>query len=438
MVKRITKNRLAYLAFFLSIALLTLLCFRYYRIGIPTNEIIIFSIFSLFSISILFVSFKFYNSAINPISIYIPFLILLSYSFIQLSNLQVGYSIKSILVILFSVISYILSSMSKISLKGGSKRKFLSKKSRRFLLFLLTLGALLTFLLESRRIGYIPILHLTNKNVYSDMNENVIPLIHYFITLLAFLPAWIYILYKQSIVTKRESNILILIILFILLNYLSRQILLLLFLCSFGAYMFYNKINKKVIFRFIGALAVIFILITIIRFQTIETSVPIAEYYRIVAGIDNPKVSFTEAFLVEYSTKRFVVFNNVINYADNIKFLGLGQYTLKPIMSLLFLDNLGFTSNVPELNTENLVTTYMADPYLDFRIIGVILINALYGLLSITFYKKIKRGEEDGIVGFWIITFCLIMGVFINFFNTMLIWLGLIFNRLLIKPSNDG
>ncbi|MEN6568922.1 MAG: O-antigen polymerase [Rikenellaceae bacterium] len=435
MVKRITKNRLTYLAFFLSIALLALLCFRYYRIGIPANEIIIFSFFSVFSISILFASFKFYNSVINPISIYFPFLILLSYSFIQLSNLQVGYSIKSILVILFSIISYILSSMSKISFKKGDKKKYLSKRSRRFLLFLLIIGAILTFLLESRRIGYIPILHLTNRNVYSDMNENVIPLMHYFITLLAFLPSWIYILYKQGIVRKRESKTLILITLFILLNYLSKQIILLLILCSFGTYIYYNKINKKIILSFIGGLAVIFILITIIRFQSIDTTAAIAEYYRIVAGIDNPEVSFTEAFLVEYSTKRFVAFNNVINYADNIKFLGLGQYTLKPIISILFLDNLGFTSNVPELNTENLVTTYIADPYLDFRFIGVILLNILYGFLSITFYKKIKSGDEDGIVGFWIIVFCLLMGVFINFFNTMMIWLGFLFNRLLIKPS---
>lgn len=438
MVKRITKNKLTYWAFFLSIVLLALLCFRYYRIGIPTKEVIVFALFFLFSISILFISFKFYNSVINPISIYVPFLVLLSYSFIQLSNLQEGYSLKSILVILFSIVSYIISSMSKTSLKNGDKKIFLSKKSRRFLLFLLILGALLTFLLESRRIGYIPILHLTNKNVYSDMNENVIPLLHYFITLLAFLPSWIYILYKQGIVTRRVSKFLILIALFILLNYLSRQIILLLILCSFGTYIHYNNISKKIIMRFIGSLAIIFVLITFIRFQSIDTTVDIAQYYRIVSGIDNPKVSFTEAFLVEYSTKRFVAFNNVINYADNVRFLGLGQYTLKPIISLLFLDNLGITSNVPELNTENLVTTYMSDPYLDFRIIGVILINALYGLMSITFYKKIKRGDEDGIVGFWIIVYCLVMGVFINFFNTMLIWLGIIFNRLLIKPSNNG
>ena len=133
-----------------------------------------------------------------------------------------------------------------------------------------------------------------------------------------------------------------------------------------------------------------------------------------------------------------MAFNDVINYADKIKFWGFGQYSFKPIMSLLFLDDLGITSKVPELNTETLVTTYLADPYLDFRIIGVILINAFYGLLSITFYKKIKEGDEDGIIGFWIVAFCLLMGVFINFFNTMLVWLGLFFNRLLIKPSNNG
>ena len=92
-------------------------------------------------------------------------------------------------------------------------------------------------------------------------------------------------------------------------------------------------------------------------------------------------------------------------------------------------------SNIPELDTENAVSTYMADPYLDFRYIGVILLNFIYGFLSITFYKRIKKGEEDAIVPFWIVSFCLIMGIFINFFNTMIIWLGFLFNRLLVKPS---
>lgn len=435
MVTKITRNKITYIALFLSIVTWAFLCIRYYKIGISIDEILLFSIFFLFSISILFVSFKFYNSVINPISIYAPFLILLSYSFIQLSNNQEGYTTNSLLVILFSIFSYSFAATTKLSFKKKDNRKFLTIRTRKLLFRFLFIGAIATFFLECLLIGYIPILKMTTENVYADSNENLIPILHYFITLLAFFPSWLYIYRKQGIISNKKFKILLIITVFILINYLSRQVILLLVLSFFGTYMFYNKISNKLIFRFMVGLISFFLLITIIRFQTVTTTAPLTEYYRIVAGIDNQEVTFTEAFLVEYSSKRFAAFNKIINYADKISFWGFGQYTFKPLTSLLFLDNLGIVSNIPELDTENAVSTYMADPYLDFRYIGVILLNFIYGFLSITFYKRIKKGEEDAIVPFWIVSFCLIMGIFINFFNTMIIWLGFLFNRLLVKPS---
>ncbi len=411
------------------------LCLRYYLIDIDINEIVCFALFYFFSIATLFISFKFYDQFINPISIYFPFLFCVSYSFIRLSIDQTPYTLNTIIIVILSISSYILAAMAKLAPKKIRTGKSFTKRTRRLILYFIFAAAVITFILEIRLVGYIPILNVTNADIYKELNKNIIPFLHYFVMILAFFPAWVYIMRKQRIISKREFQLFLIGAFLILINYLSRQIYLMMALSFIFAYLYYNKIHVGRLAIYIGSFLILFIIVAILRFSSMETSIDIAEFYRLLAGIDNDNITFFEAMFSEYSSKRFGVLNDVISYADEIDFWGIGMYAFKPIVSLLFLEDLGLVTTIPKLNTEVEVATYLADPYLDFRYLGVIIINFSYGFISNLFYNKIKNREETGIVGFSIISFCLIMGMFINYFNTLFIWISLIFNRLLIKSS---
>jgi hypothetical protein len=168
-----------------------------------------------------------------------------------------------------------------------------------------------------------------------------------------------------------------------------------------------------------------------LRFDS-ELSMSAGEFYRAISGIENDNVSLFEAVFVEYSSKRFSILDEMINYSDHIAFFGYGMYTFRPFTSFFLLEKMGFITRIPELNSEQRVGTFLIDPYLDFGIIGVFILNALYGYLAVRYYNQFKKRYPEAIVKFTIIVFCILMGMFVNYFNSMLIWLGLIINKVLV------
>lgn len=111
----------------------------------------------------------------------------------------------------------------------------------------------------------------------------------------------------------------------------------------------------------------------------------------------------------------------------------MGFILLDPFFLSFFLfEKIGVVQRIPELNSEVRVGTYLIDPYLDFGVIGVLVINSFYGYLSARYYNQFKENRPEAIIKFSIIIFCVFMGMFINYYNSMLIWLGFIFNKILI------
>jgi len=407
-----------------------ILVIRYNSINVNTEQVALFGIYYCFATIVFIISKLLFKNVINPLSIYTVFLFLLSFSFIVLSIEQSPYSIKTFLIINFSVFFYILFSIIDFPTTPVKLPQF-DNELKRIFIYAIILVAFLTFISECSMFGYIPILNISTLDIYNDTNSKLIPFLHYFITLLGFMPAWLYIYLKQELITKKEFKYLLLLTIFILLNYLSKQVYLMMMMSFFMTYSYYNKVNFKLIFKWI----IVFVLVLggaiFLRFNS-NTEIPFAEYFRAVAGIENEDVSATEALVVEYSSKRFTVLNEVVETKDKTEFYGFGTYTLRPILSLLFIEKIGLVHRPPELDSEKKVATFMADPYIDFGLIGVVILNSFYGYIARRYYKQYRQNKIEAVIKFAIIIFCIVMGMFVNFYNTMFIWMGLLFNKFLL------
>ncbi|KFF05222.1 O-antigen polymerase [Flavobacterium reichenbachii] len=425
-----TANFKLFREIFFIVLIGVLLVVRFVNIDVENEQIKLFVFY--YSIAIgayLFSKIRFTN-AINPISIFVPFLFLLSYSFIRLSDQQVPYSWKTFSIINISIFSYLFFASLHYDYKPIKIFKFNNSLRRKFIFFICIM-TYLTFVLECYLFGFVPIFNILNSSLYLETNDKLIPFLHYFIVLNSFIPAWLYIYYKEKIISKKVFRILLLGSIFILLNYLSRQVHLLFILSFFISYLYYNKLNMKSLFRIVVVVILVFFGVGYLKTDS-EMTISASEYFRILAGVSNDQVSLFEAVFVEYSSKRFSVLDAMVNLSDKINYLGYGIYTFRPFLSFFLFEKIGVVQRIPELNSEVRVGTFLIDPYLDFGIIGVFIINSFYGYLSARYYNQFKENRPEAIIKFSIIIFCVFMGMFINYYNSMLIWLGFIFNKMLI------
>ena len=404
--------------------------FRYLSLEIDAGQVFTFAGYYCLACTALIFSFFKYRDPVNPISIYTVFVYLMSYSFMRLSFHQSPYALSTLLVLNFSILSYLVFASISFNIKPFRFYK-LDNHLKRYFVYLICGASFITFLIEVAMFGYLPVLNIGSNDVYIETNAKLVPFLHYFIVLLAFVPSWAYLLYKEKIITKRELILLGTLTIFILVNYLSRQLYLLLGITIYMSYSFYNHINTKMLVRVLFLVLGLFLFVGYLKFNS-ELSVSFAEFSRIAAGIDNDRVSIIEATFTEYSSKRFTSLNEMVIFRDDIGFYGLGMYTFRPLLSFFLLEKLGVVSRLPKLDSDMNVGTYAIDPYLDYGIMGVIVLNAFYGFLASRYYRQYKENRPEAIIKFSIIMFCIIMGMFINYFNTMLIWLGLIFNKILI------
>lgn len=406
-----------------------LLTYRYINLGIDKTQVLYFSLYYIIATFAFLLSRIRFKNPINPISLFVPFLFLLSYSFIQLSDEQVTYSQKTFIVINISIVMYMLFASFNYSYTPF-KLFVLDINLKKNLFYFICIMAFLTFVGECLIFGYIPILNFSGLDVYNETNSKLIPFFHYFINLMGLVPAWAYIYLKETVFSKREFRFFIFISLLILFNYLSKQTFLLLGLSFYMSYSFYHKLNLKFLFKSIIAIVLLFLFIGYLRLDS-EMSISAAEYFRAVSGIKNDDVSLFEAVFVEYSSKRFSVLDEMVNFSNKIGYLGYGTYTFRPITSLFFMEKLNIIQRIHELDSERRVGTFLIDPYLDYGLMGVFIIISLYGYLASRYFNQYREKYPEAIIKFSIILFCILMGMFVNYFNTIFIWFGFLFNKML-------
>lgn len=431
----------AFFVFLISIIIQQILIFRFEELSIDESQVekFIFN-FNITTLIFIFGVIRF-NNLLNPITLICLFMFSLSYSFIKLSTHQIELSSKTLYILYLSVFFYLLfASFKKIKTAPTILVNF-SPSTRKNLLIGITIFGFIVYVFECLKSGYIPIFSMTSKNTYDDAVANVFTFFHYAVIILTAVPAWAYILYKEKIILKKMFIRISFVATFVTFNYLSKQTILFFMICSLCVYLLYNKINIKRYLNISIILVSVMLSVNYLRISSFDQSnvTDSTQFLKDVAGIESYKnVNLTEAMLIEYSSKRFSALEDMREYTDYQNFLGLGIYTLKPFTSLLFLEKTGTIKVDPRLDSITRVGTFVIDPYMDFGLIGVVILSSFYGFLTNRYYYQYLDNFRDAPIKYAVMIQFLVMAVFINYMNTFFVWTVFFINKLVIGGLNSS
>lgn len=431
------KNRLSYLGIFLFCSLIILadciLISRYQSWGFSLSQLLCYLIALFLAETVTVISVLTYKQLINPYSLYAVFIYIYGYSFLNISDKQNEYSFSFTLICLLSIFSFLLGSLFVGKLKTISFSNIFPKLNNKFSLIFthgLVVISTLVFVSEIKQLGYLPLLNLGNLDVYSDLNSNNVTPMHNFIVLCALLPTIYYIHYKRRAV---RGSILLVITLwcgFILLNYLSRQIIILSLLSFVIAINYYNQISTAKMLIYLSAFALCFVALGSLRSSSnVEED---ANSFLKVYGEINKPTNIAETYLSLYGAVNFTEGNIIIKSAKRDQYLAMGRYTIRPIIASLPFDK--NTVYPVKYSSYDLLGTYLTDPYLDFGWLGVVILNFLYGAFSINSFKKyLNKISEYAILEWTLVAFCILMASFTNYVNTFFVFFLYIISRITIK-----
>ena len=305
--------------------------------------------------------------------------------------------------------------------------KCFSIRSKRYILYLLVFLSFFSFLYEVRNIGYIPILAIGRQlNIYGDVGE-AMSFLHTFVLLAPVIIFWVMILGRQDVISKKEKNILLCVLYLIFVNNFGRTSLLMFALIGFIYLDYYYKINLIKILT--GLSLFVFAFVVMGNLRSGSTTETINQILRNIAKTKY-ETSIMESYLASYSSVNFYKMNDLIKKKEELNYFSYGKNALKPACKLLRIQD----DSVEEFQTQTNLTTYLADPYLDFGFIGVLIFNYLYAYTAQSvFFKYRDAVSEEYVVSWGLILFCIFMMCFFNAFNTMLVWVTYFFNKILLK-----
>lgn len=414
---------------------LILLVIRYKLLGLNEN-ILSFTFIVSAGIILLSVSIQKWNALLNPFSLYFIFIFGFGFSLLGLSKYIKPFGLNTNLIICLSILSFSIGSFADIRIKSPFSRFRFSHRSNLLVYYLLFVFGLLAFIYEMTLIGYLPLINIFNFDVYNDVNKKLVSFLHYFVMLFSVIPSWTYILYKRNSVTKRWLVLTLIVSTFILLNFLSRQNIMLLLICLAVTFSFYNKVNYKKVGLYSLAIIGVFFIMGQIRMSQMNLiksrkNYTPAMFLNNIAGIEY-KTSIFESTLTLYSSIRYKTLDDYVKKAKEDEYFGMGKFVLRPFISLSLLDRIGIVNYEIKYNVDSALATYAINPYLDFRYFGVIIFGLLYGMISSHFYRHYKLNSEKYILPWAIIIFCLIMTPFMNYFSSFYIFLIWSLNKLII------
>ena len=410
-----------------------LLFSRYLALGVDSINISAFIFVYVMACIIIIGATYYFKNPLNPINFYALFILCYGFNFLKLSAVSRDLSPLTHLIIILSILFFILGVFLGNTIKTKPK-VLLNPQSKASVFYVTCVCIVLTFLLEIKTFGYLPILKMFSMDVYKDTNDKLLSFLHYFIIMSAIIPAWSYILFRKEIISKKAFIWFSAGSLFLLINYLSRQIFFLFMISAFITYSFYYKVSIRKIILALASAIFIFILmgnIRIMRGGSVQNNYTAEELLRDLGKI-NYKTNIFESYLNIYSSQRFDSMDKFVKMKKAEGFFGLGIFTLRPLSSILFLDRMGIV-DYKQYNVTAQISSYAIDPYLDFGLLGVILLNFIYGFVCKLTFMNFNEGNTLYIIPWAILIFCLIMTPFLNYFNTFIIWFAIFFNRLILK-----
>lgn len=373
---------------------------------------------------------------VNPLSLLFPFVLSFYYYQFMISSKQEILSFMTTSAIFLFIICYMIGfyvcMINSSKVKNNKHINVEIKKSALDFMLFLSLGV---FLFECYFTGGFPFfIALFDKvNIYADMYY--VPILHYLVMLVAIYPAVYYSLFKKNRITKIYFIFVSSISIFILLNIMSRQIVIMSLVFFIYMYIKENKLNlNKYVVRFSIGAAMIFMALGFIRIQSINDNVSQLEYLKVYSGVplDRDVNTFDITFNL-YASQNISTLNNIISSTNDF---GFGSYVLKPIIKTFKFDEL-FNIEYPEnLDSFSRLGTIIADPYVDFGLVGTALFGFLYGLINTIVYLYYIYTDNIRYILLWSLTsFIMVMSVFTNFYNTLFSWIVFSLSFLLISRS---
>ena len=409
---------------------------RYASWGCSAEELLPYGLFLVVAEALSLFSIIRFGQIINPFTIYSVFIYIAGFSFLMVSDRQTGYGFQFMGIMVLSVSFFIAGGFVSMKTFSFSFKNYIpplsSRLSLAFLLVVFVAG-IGVFIMEVRQLGYLPVLNLGNAAVYQDINENDVTPLHNFIVLNSVLPAMFYILYKKKTIRFWQFLLLSFVCSFIILNFFSRQIIVLFFFSMLIAYSYYKMIPLFKLFSIGAGCIVLFIVLGQLRGSSSDegNEMSVNEFLRDYGDITKP-TSIIESYLSLYGAVNFSVGNDIVTTAMRDEYMSYGAYSARPIITVLPVDK---NSLYPPLySSYTKIATYIVDPFLDFRWFGVIVLNFLYGFLSMNSFKNyVSRKGEYYIVEWSLFIFCIFMSSFTNFYHMFFVAFFFIINRIAIK-----
>ena len=403
---------------------------KYLSWGFSVSEILPFIFVTIFTLVIVMLSFLLYKKIINPISAFCVFILGYGFSFIKFQNIPYNISLLSNVILIVSIFSFLGGVFLSFYVRLNTPVLSFSFDFRKSFLYTIYLIGIFTFALEVIRWGYIPITQILVRDVYNETNNQLIPILHYFVMLFAIIPSWLYIYYRNRMISRKIFVLLALLAFFVLCNFFSRQLLLTFLITGLFTYIRYNKVSLKMKLLFTLLPVVMFIGIGALRLTTLDID-PLA-FLRYFGEIPY-ETSTIETYMSIYSTRNFYTFESFVQNLQNLDYSSYGMYTFSPILTITLFNRLFGLEIDPVFDSNKGLATYAIEPYMDFGFCGVFIINILYGFVCGIIFKEYQQKKTDALVAWSILLFCILMTVFTNYFNMLYIWMVLFLNKFVIS-----
>lgn len=379
---------------------------------------------------ILVFSFFKFGALINPISLLLPFMLGFYYYGFGLSTKQDTLSLITIAAVVCFIFFYILGCL--LNLRNFDFLKITSDYTNFNLngVYFVYFMGLVVFFLECLMNRGLPLYSLLvlKEDVYSELK--LIPMLHYFVMLHALIPAILYYAKRKRIISNMTFLILSLGSFFVLFNNLSRQIIILCVICFFFAYVSANKIRTdSILFKGLLTFGVIFFGLGQLRVAAINDEISATDYLKIYSEVpEHYNVNLFDVTFNLYAALNFNTLNDIVESTDSVQGHGYGKYMFKPILSIVKADDVFQFEYGQRQDSFERLGTIVADPYLDFGVLGVSLLSFLYGIFSTQIYKAFSSSHDLGVTLVWSVNvFVMVMSVFTNFYNILFIWACIFF-----------
>jgi len=412
------------------------LVYRYLSWGSTMDEILPFTGFLLLAETITVFSIIRFNQIINPFTLYSLFIYIAGFSFLIISDRQIDYDYHYILIMVLSIAFFIAGGLVAMKTFTFSFKSYIPPLSQRLslaFLLLVFVAGIGVFILEVGQLGYLPVFNLANAEVYQELNENEVTPLHNFIIVNSVLPAMFYILFKRKTLRFWQFLLLTAVCGFIILNFFSRQIIVLFFFSMLIAYSYYKTIPLLKFFSIGVVCTVIFIVLGQLRGGSSEesNSMSVNDFLRDYGDITKP-TNIIETYLSLYGAVNLTSGNGIVSDALRDNYVSYGLYSARQVLTIIPVDKNAIYP--PLYSSYTKLGTYLVDPFLDFRWIGVIGLNFMYGLFAMNSFKNyLAKNGEYYIVEWSLFIFCIFMCAFTNFFHMFFVAFFFIINRIAIK-----